>query len=53
MLTWCHVTKTNGGHRHKAEVEGVKESPVLEKIQASNMFNYFKGTVSKYFCVKF
>ncbi len=54
MLTWCHVTKANGGHRHKAEVEGVKESPVLKKIQVSNMFNHLKGKVSKnYFGVKF
>ena len=26
---WGHVAKTDGGHGHKAEVESIKETPVL------------------------
>ena len=25
----CHVSKADGGHRHKTEVECIKETPVL------------------------
>ena len=37
LLTWRHISKPNGGHCHKTEIEGIKKGPVLKKKIIKNI----------------
>ena len=37
FLTWRHISKSNGGHCHKTEIEGIKKGPVLKKKIMKNI----------------